>query len=137
MMKFFKKAAAVFLSAAILAAGTVSACAEEPPKVKKDENVYLILNADGSLSEQIVSVWLQAPDGLSHVKDVSNLKNVQNIKGNLMRINFPGNDIASRIITHLILQLNNRPFACPGYSLISRDHQPPDSGRPVQRTQSH
>lgn len=83
MMKFFKKAAAVFLSVAILAAGTVSACAEEPPKVKKDENVYLILNADGSLSEQIVSVWLQAPDGLSHVKDVSNLKNVQNIKGNL------------------------------------------------------
>jgi len=83
MKKILKRAAAVALGAAILAAGTVNAFAQQQPAVKKDENVYLILNADGSLKEQIVSVWLQAPDGLRGVKDVSNLKDVQNVKSNL------------------------------------------------------
>ena len=47
----------------------------------KDETVYVLSNADGSVSKVIVSDWLK--NGLSEtaIKDVTHLENIENVKG--------------------------------------------------------
>lgn len=47
----------------------------------KDENVYVILNADGTVQKQIVSDWLHNDGGLSGYQDQSSLADITTIKG--------------------------------------------------------
>lgn len=82
-MKILKKAIAVLLCGVVLTVSPVTVLAADNAVVKKDESVYLILNDDGSINQQIVSVWLHSQSGLQNVKDVSNLINIQDIKSNL------------------------------------------------------
>lgn len=47
----------------------------------KEETVYAILTADGDLEETIVSEWLKNPKGDEALEDVSELSDIQVIKG--------------------------------------------------------
>ena len=50
-------------------------------KLSKNETVYVIADANGAAKKIIVSDWLKGVDTKGKVKDVSNLKNVKNVKG--------------------------------------------------------
>lgn len=68
------------LAALALAAGcTLPAFAAS--EVSKDENVFIILNADGSVKSQTVSDWVHSDSGLSGFADTTSLQNVTNLKG--------------------------------------------------------
>ena len=79
-MKRFLKLTACAVSLA-LAAACVSPALAASQEVRKDENVFVILNADGSVKEQIVSDWLHSDAGLSGAEDKSSLENIQVLKG--------------------------------------------------------
>lgn len=49
--------------------------------ISKDETVYVLANADGSVQKVIVSDWLKNALGENLIKDVSGLKNIENVKG--------------------------------------------------------
>lgn len=68
------------LAALALAAGcTLPAFAAG--EVTKDENVFIILNADGSVKSQTVSNWVHSDAGLSGFADATTLQNITNLKG--------------------------------------------------------
>ena len=46
----------------------------------KNETVYVIKNSDGT-KKTIVSAWLKNPDGSASMKDVSDLENIEVVKG--------------------------------------------------------
>lgn len=50
-------------------------------KLSKNETVYVIADASGAAKKIIVSDWLKGVDTKGKVKDVSNLKDVKNVKG--------------------------------------------------------
>ena len=50
-------------------------------KASKDETVYVLTNADGSVQKVIVSDWLKNVLGETAIQDVTGLENVENIKG--------------------------------------------------------
>lgn len=49
--------------------------------VGKEETVYVIAGADGSVEKVIVSNWLKNPDGKTQLEDESNLEDIVNVKG--------------------------------------------------------
>ena len=102
MKKSSKKIIALCLCA-LLTAGTVGATvfagannesgtSSEPEKIisvikdnddknVKDETVYVIANADGSVSKIIVSDWIKNTLGSASLKDKTELSDVVNVKG--------------------------------------------------------
>lgn len=50
-------------------------------KLSKNETVYVIADSSGAAKKIIVSDWLKGVDTKGKVKDVSNLKDVKNVKG--------------------------------------------------------
>ena len=50
-------------------------------KLSKNETVYVIADANGAAKKIIVSDWLKGVDTKGKIKDVSNLKDVKNVKG--------------------------------------------------------
>ena len=80
-MKKVKQILSLFLCISVLISGFIPVYAEAPQKATKDENVFLILNADGSIQDQIVSNWIHCDSGVSHIKDQSSLSNIENLKG--------------------------------------------------------
>ncbi len=54
---------------------------EEETEVGKDETVYIIADSTGKAEETIVSEWLKNPEGKDQLKDVSDLKEIENVKG--------------------------------------------------------
>lgn len=79
MKKFLQKLTAALLAVSLTAACSLPALAAEG-KISKDETVYLILNNDGSVKEQIVSDWLHSDSGLRDVRDASSLTEIENLK---------------------------------------------------------
>lgn len=82
-MRYFKKTCAVTLSAAMVlglaaTAGNVSYAATN---VEKEETVYVNLDSDGTVDDVTVSNWLKNVTGTGDVQDVSNLKDIKNVKG--------------------------------------------------------
>lgn len=51
-------------------------------KLSKNETVYVIADASGAAKKIIVSDWIKGINKNGKVKDVSNLKDVKNVKGN-------------------------------------------------------
>ena len=49
--------------------------------IDKDETVYLISDADGTVTDTIVADHLYNRDGATELSDVSNLKNIENVNG--------------------------------------------------------
>jgi len=54
---------------------------ENGEKASKDETVYVLTNADGSVQKVIVSDWLKNTLGETALKDVTGLENIENVKG--------------------------------------------------------
>ncbi len=59
-----------------------SKIAESDENVGKDETVYVITNNTGKAETVIVSDWLKNPEGKDKLEDVSDLKDIKNVKGN-------------------------------------------------------
>lgn len=81
-MQTHKKILSVILCAAMLLWAFPSAQAEGA-SVSKDENVYIILNPDGSIQKQTDSVWLHSDNGFDRFADPSTLLDVTNIKSDV------------------------------------------------------
>lgn len=85
MKKLLQKTTAVLVSAALAVTCALPALAEQPTEgVTKDENVFLILNPDGSVSEQIVSDWLHSDTGFDAAADRSTLSGITNLKSDVL-----------------------------------------------------
>lgn len=54
---------------------------DETQETGKEETVYLIADASGNVNETIVSAWLKNPENTDTLKDASDLKNIENVKG--------------------------------------------------------
>lgn len=48
----------------------------------KDETVYVISDAAGTARQVIVSEWLKNSEGKDTIEDITNLKDIENVKGN-------------------------------------------------------
>lgn len=84
MSKYLTKSVAATISALLLLGCAAPAFAADAT-VEKKETSYLILNADGSVQEQITSDWLHSDDGFDAVTDESDLSDIQNLKSDVMR----------------------------------------------------
>lgn len=60
-----------------MGASTIAGAAE----VKKDESVYVNLDSSGKVEKQTVTNWIHTDEGNIDIEDESNLKNIENIKG--------------------------------------------------------
>ena len=83
MSKYLTKSVAATVSALLLLGCAAPAFAADAT-VEKKETSYLILNADGSVQEQITSDWLHSDDGFDAVTDESDLSDIQNLKSDVM-----------------------------------------------------
>lgn len=83
MSKYLTKSVAATISALLLLGCAAPAFAADAA-VEKKETSYLILNADGSVQEQITSDWLHSDDGFDSVTDESGLSDIQNLKSDVM-----------------------------------------------------
>lgn len=54
---------------------------EENEEAGKEETVYVVANPDGSTKNVIVSEWLKNKDGAATLEDTSDLKDIENVKG--------------------------------------------------------
>ncbi|QAT50770.1 hypothetical protein EQM14_13895 [Caproiciproducens sp. NJN-50] len=68
------------LLAVIFAASGPTAAAASGESTKKDETVYVSLNASGGVLNTTVSDWLHSNSGAARVADRSNLKEIKNVK---------------------------------------------------------
>lgn len=84
MNKRIKRIAAAGLCA-VLVAGNVGAtpvyAAAVQPSITKDETVYVLAGADGTVQKIIVSDWLKNSAELDEISDASELENIENVKG--------------------------------------------------------
>lgn len=82
MKKFIIKATTLAGVGTLLVTGALPVNAEDTTSdgTTKDESVYVVLNADGSVSSVTVSDQLHNANGFSNYQDKSDLKNVQNLK---------------------------------------------------------
>ena len=62
---------------ALCMAGALCACDQA-----KKETVYVLTDAKGNRTDTIVSNWLQNPDGLTSLPDISDLTKIENVKTN-------------------------------------------------------
>lgn len=83
MSKYLTKSVAATISALLLLGCAAPAFAADAT-VEKKETSYLILNADGSVQEQITSDWLHSDDGFDAVTDESDLSDIQNLESDVM-----------------------------------------------------
>ena len=83
MSKYLTKSVAATISALLLL-GCAAPAFAAGAAVEKKETSYLILNADGSVQEQITSDWLHSDDGFDAVTDESDLSDIQNLKSDVM-----------------------------------------------------
>lgn len=60
---------------------TAQQAAELQQKISKDETVYVLTGADGSVKKIIVSDWLKNELGSASVADKSDLSDIENVKG--------------------------------------------------------
>lgn len=82
-MKYLKRTCAITLSAVMVLAmaagnGNVSMAAG---RIEKQETVYVNQEADGKISGITVSDWLKNVNGTGDISDVSNLTEIENVKG--------------------------------------------------------
>lgn len=62
-------------------AGKVTATTDDTKTVDKDETVYVLAGADGTVQKIIVSDWIKNAIGSTTLTDVGTLGDVQNVKG--------------------------------------------------------
>lgn len=92
-MKISVRILSVVLVIAMLT-GIVSAANTGVPAAEKEETVYIMTAADGSVNKIIVSDWLKNADDAATLSDKTSLENVENIDGD-ETFTFSGNDICT------------------------------------------
>ena len=80
MKKLTKKIVCLGTCAALAAGCCLPTFADSDGPVTKDENVFLFLNPDGSIQQQLVSDWLHSDTGLQDVTDCTSLTDITNLK---------------------------------------------------------
>lgn len=55
---------------------------QESDALVKDESVYVLAGADGTVQKIIVSDWIKNAMGSTSISDLSELENIENVKGN-------------------------------------------------------
>ncbi|MCI6305245.1 MAG: hypothetical protein MR600_02095 [Subdoligranulum sp.] len=80
MKKLTQKIVCLGTCAALTAGCCLPAFADSDGPVTKDENVFLFLNPDGSIQQQLVSDWLHSDTGLQDVTDCTSLTGITNLK---------------------------------------------------------
>ena len=80
MKKLTQKIVCLGTCAALAAGCCLPAFADSDGPVTKDENVFLFLNPDGSIQQQLVSDWLHSDTGLQDVTDCTSLTGITNLK---------------------------------------------------------
>lgn len=80
-MKRLLKVTACAVGLAVACSCAAPVWAAQATQVAKDENVFVFLNPDGSISEQVVSDWLHSENGFNGVKDTSTLGDITVLKG--------------------------------------------------------
>ena len=63
------------------AIGSIVDSTKNEKEIGKDETVYMIADAKGNVNKTIVSDWLKNPDKKDSLEDASDLKDIQNVKG--------------------------------------------------------
>ena len=82
MKKLVRKIIALSLCAALCVGGAGMALAEpEQTRSTKDETVYVLADAAGSVRQVIVSDWLKNAAGEDTLSDRSILTDIENVKG--------------------------------------------------------
>lgn len=79
----------------------------EKTPIGKEETVYILADANGNAESAIVSEWLKNPEKLDTLSDVSELKDIENVKGretfekkgNALEWQADGNDIYYQGVT--------------------------------------
>lgn len=79
-MKTRQKVLGAVLCLVLLLSQASWALAAGEQSVSKDENVFILLNPDGSVQSQTVSCWLHSDEGFDHYTDVSRLSGLTNLK---------------------------------------------------------
>ena len=83
-MKKTKKLLSVILAAGMLGSLALPVfAAQDNAAITKEENVYAVLQTDGSVKSETVSDHLFCADGLAAVQDVSLLANIENIESDV------------------------------------------------------
>ncbi|MBQ3281099.1 MAG: hypothetical protein IJH41_01710 [Eubacterium sp.] len=54
---------------------------DDADTLRKDETVYVIMDADGNETERVVSEWLKNPEKLDTIKDMTDLTDISNTNG--------------------------------------------------------
>ena len=54
---------------------------DDADSLRKDETVYVIMDADGAETERIVGEWLKNPEKLDSIEDESDLEDIKNTNG--------------------------------------------------------
>lgn len=82
-MRYLKKTCAVTLSAAMILgmASGMGNVSYASGSVEKEETVYVNLKTDGTVNDITVSDWLKNITGNGDISDVSNLTDIENVKG--------------------------------------------------------
>lgn len=100
-----KKIGSIILSSVMTSTMVVTpVCAKEIEDnypTEKTETVYVVVDDEGSISQQIVSNWIHDEDGIENIKEILNLTNVENVKtdeepsvnGSEYTWNADGNDV--------------------------------------------
>ena len=65
----------------MLSQTAVWAADDSEDDTKKDETVYAMLNADGTVYDEIISGWLHNDAGIKNIKETLEVKAVENVKG--------------------------------------------------------
>ena len=65
----------------MLSQTAVWAADDSEDDTKKDETVYAMLNADGTVYDEIISGWLHNDAGIKNIKETLDVKAVENVKG--------------------------------------------------------
>lgn len=89
------------LSLMLAQVGVFAAEGDNDSETKKDETVYAMLNADGSVQDEIISSWIHNPSGIKNIEETLHLQNVENVKsdeeptidGDHYTWNIEGNDV--------------------------------------------
>lgn len=63
------------------AVSAVSQVSSASSQASKEETVYVLASADGSVQQVIVSDWLKNPGGADTISDVTELGDIENVKG--------------------------------------------------------
>lgn len=93
--KTMKVKSATLITAAIVASNGTLVFANNSD-IKKDETVYSILDENGNIKENIVSTWIKSNSKLGEIKDISDLTNIKNLKGD-EEPTINGNDVTWNI----------------------------------------